>query len=178
MSLTVFNAALWLLVCLQLTACGLAQTVGDASAATAKALFYKQVNTLHLDFTGRAALNTYMTDMNALSVTTLVRVYQLRDSQLMQRAAYESLLDDGSTVLAADLLGEHAVVIKPGEGARLDVPLAEDARFVAVVALFRQPDLRAHSWRLIVPREALHPDRARVVELADNRLVLRRLAED
>jgi type VI secretion system protein VasD len=175
---TVFNALLCLLVCLQLTGCGLVQTVGDASAAAADAVFYKQVKTLHLDFTGRAALNTDTADMNALSATTLVRVYQLRDSQVVQRASYERLLDEGTAVLAADLLGEHAVLIRPGEGAQLNVSLAEDAQFVAVVALFRQPDLQTHAWRLIVPREALHPDRARVVELAENGLALRGLAED
>ena len=37
--------------------CGLTQKVVDGTASTAHAIFYKQVKTLHLDFTGRAAMN-------------------------------------------------------------------------------------------------------------------------
>jgi type VI secretion system protein VasD len=58
----------------------------------------------------------------------------------------------------------------------LSVPLVNDAVAVAVVALFREPDLESDSWRLMLGREDLDPDKARVVELGDNRLTLRPLA--
>jgi type VI secretion system protein VasD len=157
-----------------LTGCGLTQTVSDSTTSTAKAIFYKQVKTLHLDFSGRAAANTDAANMSALSVPTLVRIYQLRDSKALERASYDSLVSDGDRVLSADLLDEQTVVVKPGEGAQLSVPMYQDAQFVAVVALFHTPD----TWRLILTRDDLDPDRARVIVLGDNRLALRPLAKD
>ncbi|MDE1166421.1 MAG: type VI secretion system lipoprotein TssJ [Pseudomonas sp.] len=158
--------------------CGLAQTVSDGTSSTAKAVFYKQVKTLHLDFSARAALNTDATDMRALSVPTLVRVYQLRDSKAAGQATYDRLLADDDQLLASALLDKRSVVVKPEEGAQLNVPLDKDAQFVTVVALFRSPDTQLNTWRLTLARDDLEPDRARVIELGDNRLTLRPLAKD
>jgi type VI secretion system protein VasD len=58
------------------------------------------------------------------------------------------------------------------------VPLDKDARFVTVVALFRNPDVQMNTWRLTLNRDDLDPDRARVIELGDNQLTLRALARD
>jgi type VI secretion system protein VasD len=161
-----------------LAGCGLVQSVSDATVSGARAVFYKQVKTLHLDFSARAALNTHTADMNALATTTLVRVYQLRDSKSFVHSTYERLLNQGADALGPDLLDERAVVIKPGEGAQLSVPMQLEAQYVAVVALFRQPDLQENAWRLILSRDELDPERARVVELADNRLLLRAPVEE
>ncbi|MDL2424852.1 type VI secretion system lipoprotein TssJ, partial [Pseudomonas sp. BAgro211] len=87
------------------------------------AIFYKQVKVLHLDFTGRPALNTDKRDMNGLSVSTLVRVYQLRDRKALDKASYQQLLGEGEQALAADLLDERRLVVKPEEGAQLNVPM-------------------------------------------------------
>ena len=161
-----------------LAGCGLAQTVADGTASTAKAIFYKQVKTLHLDFSARTALNTAATDMSALSVPTLVRVYQLRDSKAVEQATYDGLLGDDNQLLASALLDKRSVVVKPEEGAQLNVPMDKDAQFVTVVALFRSPDTQLNTWRLTLTRDDLDPDRARVIELGDNRLTLRPLAKD
>jgi type VI secretion system protein VasD len=158
--------------------CGLVQTVTDATTATTQAIFHKQVKTLHLDLSARTAMNIDASDMRALSVPTLVRIYQLRDDKLLRKATYDQILSDSDNVLGADLLAEHPQVVKPGEGVQLDVPLNKDARFVAVVALFREPDNSADNWRLMLTREELEPDRPRVVELGDNRLTLRAPAKD
>lgn len=175
MSPTVFKPLLLTLLGTVLSGCGLYQSVSDTSASIAKSVFYKQVKTLHLDFTGRAAMNTDSRDMSGLSVPTLVRVYQLRDGKTFAAASYESLLTDGSAALGADLLDERAVVVKPDEGAQLNVPMNKAAQVVAVVALFRQPDTTKNSWRLVLARDELDPDNARVIELGDNRLSLRPL---
>jgi type VI secretion system protein VasD len=161
-----------------LVGCGVTQSVTDSSASTARAIFYKQVKTLHLDFSARTAINTDATDMNALSVPTLVRVYQLSDSKAVDKASYDSLLGHDDKVLSSALLDKRTVVIKPGEGAQLDVPMGKDARFVSVVALFRQPDTELNTWRLTLSREELHPDRARVIELGENQLTLRPLVKE
>lgn len=158
--------------------CGLYQSVGDSSTEFARSIFYKQVKTLHLDFSARAAINTDPYDMSGLSVPTLVRVYALRDGQAVQRASYDRLLDHSHEVLGADLLDERSLVITPDEGAQLSVPLDEGAQVIAVVALFRQPDAGLEGWRLLLTRDELDPDRARVIVLADNRLTLRPLPEE
>lgn len=156
--------------------CGLYQSTSDTSRAVMHSLFYKQITTLHLDFSGRASLNTDQRDMTGLSVPTLVRVYQLRDAKLISRATYDSVLFD-SGALSGDLLDERMLVVKPEEGAQLSVPMDKAAQAVAVVALFRQPDQAQNTWRLVLTRDDLHPDRARVIELADNQLNLRPLPQ-
>lgn len=178
MSRTVFKSSMVVALGAWLAGCGVTQSVTDSTASAASSIFYKQVKTLHLDFSGRASMNTDGADMNALSVATLVRVYQLSDSKVLEKATYESLLSQDDRLLSANLLDKRTVVVKPGEGAQLSVPLDTDARSVAVVALFRQPDSQLETWRLTLTRDDLDPDRARVIELADNLLTLRPLAKD
>ena len=43
--------ALTLITCALLTGCGLTQTVTDGTVSLTKSIFYKKINTLHLDFT-------------------------------------------------------------------------------------------------------------------------------
>ncbi|WP_449433881.1 type VI secretion system lipoprotein TssJ [Pseudomonas putida] len=170
---TAFNLITVAAIATVQSGCGLMQTVADGTTSTATAIFYKQVKTLHLDFSGRAALNTDAADMSGLSVSTLVRVYQLRDDKTLQKLTYDNLLSQGEQLIRHDLLSERAVVIKPGEGAQLTMPLDKDAAFVAVVALFRTPDIPTNSWRLVLSRNDLNLDRPRVIDLGDNRLSLR-----
>ncbi|SDX45967.1 type VI secretion system protein VasD [Pseudomonas syringae] len=178
MSHTVFNLFKVAGLGALLGGCGLTQTLSDATTSTTKAIFYKNVQTLHLDFTGRAAMNTDVTDMGNLSVPTVVRVYQLRDTKIADKATYESLLSDADNLLRADLLDQRALVIRPAEGAQLDVPLNKDTKFVTVVALFRHPDTQLNTWRLTLTRDDLDPDRARVIELGNSRLTLHPLGKE
>jgi type VI secretion system protein VasD len=157
--------------------CGVTQSVSESTAAMTQAIFYKQIRTLRLDFDGRLALNTDGMDMRGLSVPVMVRVYQLRDGQSVNKVTYDDLLSDADRLLGADLLDQRSLVIKPGEGAQLDVPLNENAGVVAVVGLFREPDLQLNDWRLLLTRDDLDPDRPRVIELGESRLTLRPLAE-
>lgn len=152
--------------------CGLTQRAVDGGSTIAHGIFYKQVKVLHLDLNARAALNTNSTDMSGLSVSTLVRVYQLKDRKSLDAADYQGLLNEGDSVLAADLLDSQRLIVKPDEGAQLNAPLSADAQYVAVVALFRSPDTQSDSWRLVLSREDLDPDQPRVVELGDNALNL------
>ena len=116
--------------------------------------------------------------MSGLSVPTLIRVYQLRDNKAVELATYEGLLADDDQLLASALLDKRSVVLRPEEGTQLNVPMDADTRFVTVVALFRDPDTRLNTWRLTLARDDLDPDRARVIELGDNRLTLRPLGKD
>ena len=74
---------LLLLLAFMLTGCGLTQRVSDSTTSVAKAIFYKQVKTLHLDLTARAALNP---DEDGMPLATDVWVYQLKDRQAFEKA--------------------------------------------------------------------------------------------
>lgn len=76
--------------------------------------FYKKINTLHLDFTAREALNTDARENHSLSEPVVVRIYQLKDRQTFDRLVYQQLLEEGDILLAADLLASRDVVIGPG----------------------------------------------------------------
>lgn len=168
-----FQAGAVVLSALLLAGCGLTQSVADGTVSVTKSIFYKQIKTLHLDFNAREALNTDANDMSALSVPTMVRVYQLRDSKAFEQLDYQSLLVDGDASLKVDLLSSREVVVKPGTGALLNMPMEKEAKFVAVVGLFRMPDTQKNSWRLVIDREDLLPDDPRVIELGNNALSLK-----
>lgn len=178
MSRTVGKPLLLATLATLLAGCGVSQSVSESTTATARAIFYKQVTTLRLDLSARTAINSDQAEMNAMALPTLVRVYQLRNSNALDKATYDSLLGDDDRVLGDDLLDKRTALIKPGEGAQLDVPMARDARFVAVVALFREADMTPANWRLTLSRDDLDPDRARVIELGGNRLTLRPLGKE
>ena len=93
-------------------------------------------------------------------------------------ALTDDLVSHGERVLGGDLLSEKAVVVKPGEAAQLSTPLHREAQYIAVIALFRNPDMEQDAWRLTLQRDDLDPDQPRVVELGDNRLKLRPRSED
>jgi type VI secretion system protein VasD len=156
-----------------LNGCGLTQTVTDGTVSATQSLFYKQVKVLHLDFTAREALNTDAREENSASEPVLVRVYQLRDDKLLQKTVYQQLAGDGEGALKDDLLASRSVVVKPGTSASLDMPLEKEAKFVAVVGLFRHPDMDKNHWRLLLTREDLDPEKPRTIELSNNGLTLR-----
>ncbi|OMQ21465.1 type VI secretion system lipoprotein TssJ [Serratia oryzae] len=156
-----------------LSGCGLTQTVTDGTVSATKSLFYKQVKVLHLDFTAREALNTDAREENSASEPVLVRVYQLRDDKIFHKTVYQQLAGDGDGTLKDDLLASRSVVVKPGTAASLDMPMEKEAKFVAVVGLFRHPDMEKNHWRLLLTREDLDPDKPRTIELSNNGLTLR-----
>lgn len=80
-----------------LSACGAWQSVSDASASAYRAVFFKQVKVLNVDFKARAALNP---DESGRATSVAVRVYQLKDRKMFDGASYEDLLKNDKTVLA------------------------------------------------------------------------------
>lgn len=170
----------WLLPLLafSLAGCGVTQGVADGTKSVYTAVFYKKIKVLHLDFTAREALNTDARESNSLSEPVVVRIYQLKDRKAFDKMVYQQLLKDGETILKADLLATRDVVVKPGGDANLDMPMEEDAQFVAVVGLFRHPDMVNNTWKLVMGREELDPDKPRILEAGNNHLTLQPLKDD
>lgn len=128
------TACLLPLLALCLSGCGLTQRVSEGTKSAFNAVFYKKIDTLHLDFTAREALNTDARENHSLSEPVVVRIYQLKDRQTFDRLVYQQLLEEGDILLAADLLASRDVVIGPGGDASLNMPLEAEATFVAVSA--------------------------------------------
>lgn len=87
------TACLLPLLALCLSGCGLTQRVSEGTKSAFNAVFYKKINTLHLDFTAREALNTDARENHSLSEPVVVRIYQLKDRQTFDRLVYQQLLD-------------------------------------------------------------------------------------
>lgn len=173
------NAGLLLpLLAFSLTGCGVTQGVTDGTKSAFNAVFYKQIKVLHLDFTAREALNTDARESNSLSEPVVVRIYQLKDAKTFDKTIYQQLLNDGDAILKADLLARRDVVVKPGGDVSLDMPMEDETQFVAVVGLFRHPDMVNNTWRLVIKRNDLDPDTPRILEAGNNQLTLHPLKDE
>ncbi|HAT7505355.1 type VI secretion system lipoprotein TssJ [Citrobacter braakii] len=170
----------WLLplLALSLAGCGVTQGITDGTKSAFNAVFYKKIKVLHLDFTAREALNTDSRESNSLSEPVVVRVYQLKGRKAFDKTVYQQLLIDGETILKADLLASRDVVVKPGGDATLNMPMEVDTQFVAVVGLFRHPDMVNNTWKLVIAREELDPDKPRILEAGNNHLTLQQLKDE
>lgn len=174
------KTARWLLPLLafSLTGCGMTQSVKDGTKSAFNAIFYKNIKDLHLDFTAREALNTDERESNSLSEPVVMRVYQLKDRKTFDKTVYQQLLKDGDAILKDDLLASRDVVVKPGGDASLDMPMEAETQFVAVVGLFRYPDMVKNTWKWVIQREELDPDKPRILEAGNNNLTLQPVKED
>lgn len=161
--------ALTLIACSLLAGCGLTQTVTDGTVSITKSIFYKKIKTLHLDFTPRKAINA---DGAQTPLATMVRVYQLRDRKAVDAADYQTLLRKADTVLKEDVLSSKELLVMPGGSMTLNMPMDEEAQFVAVVGLFNRPDMQDNRWRLVLSRDDLDPDAPRTIELGEGWLSL------
>lgn len=101
-----------------------------------------------------------------------MRIYQLKDRKAFDSANYQSLFEQDSTVVKTDLLAQKDVLIRPGESVTVDIPLEKEAQYVAVAGMFISPEQSEDSWRVVLRREDLDPDKARVLELNTRTLAL------
>ena len=174
------KTARWMmtLTALILTGCGVTQSVTDGTKSAFNSVFYKKIKILHLDFTAREALNTDSRENNSLSEPVVVRVYQLKDRKTFDKTVYQQLLQEDASILKDDMLASRNIVVKPGGDASLDMPMEEEAQFVAVVGLFLHPDMTNDTWKQVIKRSDLDPDKPRILEPGDNHLTLQPLKDD
>jgi len=128
--------------------CGVGQAVKDSTVEAAKWAFTTQVKTMNLDLVSRPALNT---DAAGKSLSTVVRVYQLKTAQPFAELSYAQLQANDLASLQADLLGTRDVILRPEASVSLSEPMHADAEYVGVVAFFRQP-LPSAVWKLVLPK--------------------------
>jgi type VI secretion system protein VasD len=150
-----------------ITGCGLTQKVSEGTVSLTKSIFYKEIKTL--DLCAREAANK---NAQGIALSTVVRIYQLNDRKAFDSANYQSLFAQDSTVVKADLLAQKDVWVRPGESVTIDIPLEKETQYVAVAGMFISPEQSEDSWRVVIRREDLDSDKARVIELNSQALVL------
>jgi len=134
---------------LTIAGCGVAQSVKTGTVDAAKWAFTTQVKTMNLDFVSRSSSNTNGTGQ---SLSTVVRVYQLKTPQAFDQLDYAQLQGNDLDALKADLLGSTDLVLRPNASASISEPMSDDAEYVGIVAFFRD-DGRDSKWKLVVPKK-------------------------
>lgn len=104
-----------------------------------------QLRTAEIALHGAGSLNA---GRDRKGVALVVRIYQLRDAQRFELAQMTQFLGASDRHgLGDDVLDVAERVLLPGETQRWSLRLANDARHVGVVALFRQPG--DGPWRFV-----------------------------
>lgn len=75
----------------------------------------------------------------------VVRVYQLAQRQAFDSASFEAIWKDDLATLGDSLLTKEEIVMDPAYQRALEMPRHEQARFVGVIAIFRDPE--PDRWR-------------------------------
>ncbi|XUA17675.1 type VI secretion system lipoprotein TssJ [Citrobacter sp. OP27] len=162
-------------ITLMLTGCGLTQSISDGTVAVTKSIFYKQIKTVRLDIRAREAVNS---NAGGAALSTVVRVYQLKDRKTFDSTDYPSLFKADSQAIKADLVAEKDIRLQPGGAVMVDMPMDEKTQYVAVAGMFMSPDQVNNTWRVVLSRDDLDPDKARVIEAGNNRLTLEALKDE
>lgn len=91
------------------------------------------------------ASNSLNADDSGSALPVVVRIYQLKGKDRIERADFVSLWKADREVLGDDILELKEMTIFPGSKVALEVEPLKDSQYLAVVALFRRPDETA--WR-------------------------------
>jgi len=85
----------------------------------------------------------------------VIRVYQLKDDAAFSDADFFAIFDDEAATLGSALLMREEFVLTPGDRRQVELPVSREARFVGVVAAFR--DIRNAQWRALAaaPKKGL-----------------------
>ena len=75
----------------------------------------------------------------------VVRVYQLSASQAFQNATFHQLWKKDVVTLGATLVMRNEFVMNPAFQKRFTMPRNDQAKYIAAVAIFRDP--KGHDWK-------------------------------
>lgn len=118
-------------------ACGLAGGCGGVPAAVpATAPKPCPVKPLTLAVTATARSNALSTGEGR---PVQVRVYQLKSDARLRTASFEDVWQNDVKVLEGEVVGSEQHTLFPGEKKSISIAPKPDAAYVAVVALFREP---------------------------------------
>lgn len=156
------------LAVLAVAGCGVGQAVKDSTVDAAKWAFTTQVKTMNMDLVSRSSLNA---NGAGQSLSTVVRIYQLKTPQAFQQLDYTQLQTNDLAALKTDLLATKDVVLRPEASASISEPMSSDAAYVGVVAFFRDAG-KDSSWKLVIPKKQWKKTDPVKIEARDNTLNL------
>ena len=93
---------------------------------------------------------------NSLSVA--VRIYQLKGPEEFSRLTFDMLANSApeADVINADLLDRSEAIMVPGGKFSNAITIRDDAKYVGLLAFFRQPD--PYYWRILVEADKVRHD--------------------
>jgi type VI secretion system protein VasD len=86
-------------------------------------------------------------DANGRPSPVVVRIYQLKADAAFAGAEFFALYDDEQKALGPDLVKRDEFTLGPGESSPAPVQVSPDARFIGVIAAYR--DYRNAQWRVV-----------------------------
>ncbi|SAK64133.1 lipoprotein [Caballeronia hypogeia] len=143
------GAAAAIATSITLSGCGAWQATKDGTVDAYNWAFVTQVKAMNIDLDARAAANE---TTSGQSLSTVVRLYQLKDSKTFAQLEYVQLQNHDLELLKADLVATKDVVMRPGSSASVSEPMDKDAEYVGVVAFFRSPSSDG-VWKLLIPKK-------------------------
>jgi type VI secretion system protein VasD len=75
----------------------------------------------------------------------VLRIYQLKEDAKFNNATFFALFDSDQQTLGSDLLAREEVELNPGEQRQVEFEVAGEAKYVGVMAAYR--DIRNAQWR-------------------------------
>jgi type VI secretion system protein VasD len=148
--------------------CGVGQAVKDSTVDAAKWAFTTQIKTMNVDLVSRSSLNA---NGAGQSMSTVVRIYQLKTPQAFQQLDYTQLQTNDLDALKADLLATKDVVLRPDASTSVSEPMNSAAQYVGVVAFFRNAG-KDSTWKLVIPKKQWKNTDPVKIEARDNTLNL------
>jgi len=92
------------------------------------------------------------TGPNKQSLPVFVKIYQLNEDYRFKTSTFKQLWKNDERALGSSLLSKKEFVVSPGTHADMSLTIEEGAKFIAAMAVFRQP--HNNQWRVI---ESLPP---------------------
>jgi type VI secretion system protein VasD len=80
---------------------------------------------------------------------TVVWIYQLKSKNKMEQANFMAIWRNDKEILDDDLLEKKEVTIYPGKAQDIETKKKDGAGYIAIVAIFRNPDEDTNKWKQI-----------------------------
>ncbi|MBB3213265.1 type VI secretion system protein VasD [Herbaspirillum sp. Sphag1AN] len=160
-------AAAFFLV-LALVGCGAAQATKDGSADAAKWAFTTKIKTMNIDLLARSSLNP---NRNGQSLSTVIRIYQLKNADQFEKLDYTQLQHNDVDLLQPELLMTKGLVLRPDASVSISEPMNSDTEYIGIVAFFRDA-APTSQWKLVVPKKQWKKTDPVRIEVRENSLSL------
>jgi len=102
-----------------------------------------------------------------------VKTYLLSSRTTFDNLRFDAAFSQAKTLLDEELLSKKEYIFQPGESKKYKIKISEDAKFVVVLAAYR--DLEDAKWKVVLPLE--DESQTRIVELQANSVFLQKEKE-